>query len=63
MNSNIKKYYLIFILFPYFLLSCTSESQETTSSRANGDLNETFIESGEIETDSTKYENEVIAKK
>lgn len=63
MNSNIKIYFLIFILFPYFLLSCTSESQETTSARVNGDLNETFIESGEIETDSIKYENEVIAQK
>lgn len=63
MHANVKIYALKFFLISYFLYSCSSESKDTTPTRPNGDLNETFIESSELETDSIKYEIEIIAKK
>lgn len=63
MCINVKIYAWIFILFLYFLFSCSSESKDITSKSLNGDLNETFIESSEIEKDSIKYEIEITEQK
>lgn len=56
------RFYLLIVL-GYCLFGCSNNSSNSSSDMANGELNESFVESGNPNNDSILHEQEIIKQK